>query len=156
LALFLRREGRFDEALGLVRTLTQQFPQNVIVALEEGDLLRAAHQDNGALAAYRKVWEAGHAGHFPFGSYELAAIDMGDVQRALKDDTGALASYNFLEDAPKAAVELRQRAALGAGELYDLQQKRDLAVKKYNLAISVDGSSKWAEAARKYLREPYR
>jgi len=156
LALFLRREGRFDEALSLVRTLTQQFPQNVIVALEEGDLLRAAHRDKEAVVAYRKVWDAGHAGHFPFGSYELAAVDMGDVQRALKDDAGALASYNLMEDAPKASAELRQRAGLNAGEIYDLQQKRDLAVKKYNAVVAVDGSSHWAETARKYLGQAYR
>jgi tetratricopeptide (TPR) repeat protein len=156
LALFLRREGRFDEALELVRGLTQQFPQNVIVALEEGDLLRAAHRDPEALVAYRRVWEAGHAGHFPFGSYELAAVDMGDVQRALKDDAGALASYNLMEEVAKAAPELRQRAGLNAGEIYDLQQKRELAVKKYNSVVAVDGGSHWAEMARKYLKEPYR
>ena len=156
LALFLRREGRFDEALSLVRTLTQQFPQNVIVALEEGDLLRASHRDREAVAAYKKVWDAGHAGHFPFGSYEMAAVDMGDVQRALKDDAGALASYNLMEDAPKASAELRQRAGLNAGEVYDLQQKRDLAMKKYTAVVAADGSSHWAEMARKYLREAYR
>jgi len=61
-----------------------------------------------------------------------------------------------MEDVAHPATEFRQRAALGAGEIYDLQQKRDLAVKKYNLVVSVDGSSKWAESARKYLREPYR
>jgi len=66
----------------------------VIVALEEGDLLRAAHRDQEAVAAYRKVWDAGHAGHFPFGSYELSAVNMGDTQRALKDEAGALASYS--------------------------------------------------------------
>jgi tetratricopeptide (TPR) repeat protein len=156
LALFLRREGRFDEALNLVRALTQLFPQNVIVALEEGDLLRAAHRDKEAVVAYRKVWDAGHGGHFPFGNYELSAINMGDTQRGLKDDAGALVSYNLMEDVAHPAPELRLRAAVGAGELYDLQQKRDLAVKKYSLAISMDGSSKWAETARKYLREPYR
>jgi len=156
LALFLRREGRFDEALNLVRGLTQQFPQNVIVGLEEGDLLRAAHRDKEAVAAYRKVWDSGHAGHFPFGNYELSSVNMGDTQRALKDDAGALVSYNLMEDVAHPATEFRQRAALGAGEIYDLQQKRDLAVKKYNLVVSVDGSSKWAESARKYLREPYR
>ncbi len=156
LALFLRREGRFDEALALVRGLMQQFPQNVIVALEEGDLLRAAHRDKEAVAAYRKVWEAGHAGHFPFGSYELSAVNMGDVQRALKDDAGALASYNLVEDAAHPSPELRQRAALNAGELYDLQQKRELAVRKYNAVVAVDASSHWAETARKYLKEPYR
>jgi hypothetical protein len=74
----------------------------------------------------------------------------------LKDDAGALVSYNLMEDVAHPAPELRLRAAVGAGELYDLQQKRDLAVKKYSLAISMDGSSKWAETARKYLREPYR
>ena len=156
LALFLRREGRFDEALGLVRILTQQFPQNVIVALEEGDLLRAAHREKDALAAYRKVWEAGHDGHFPFGSYELSVIDMGEVRRSMKDDAGALASYNLMEEVAHPSPELRQRAALNAGEIYDLQHQRDLAEKKYNLVISVGGSTKWAETARKHLKEPYR
>jgi tetratricopeptide (TPR) repeat protein len=156
LSLFLRREGRFDEALGLVRGLAQEFPQNVIVALEEGDLLRAAHRDQAAIVAYRKVWDAGHAGRFPFGSYELSAVNMGNTQRALKDDAGALASYNLVEDSAHPAVEPRQRAALGAGEIYDLQGKRDLAVKKYNLVVGLDGGSEWAEAARKYLREGYR
>jgi hypothetical protein len=61
-----------------------------------------------------------------------------------------------MEDVAHPAPDLRQRAALGAGEIYDLQQKRDLAVKKYNLVISLDGSSKWADAARKYLKDPYR
>lgn len=153
LALFLRREGRFDEALNLVRAMTQQFPENVIVALEEGDLLRAAHRDKDAVVAYKKVWDAGHAGHFPFGSYELSAVNMGDTQRALRDDAGALTSYNLMEDVAHPSIELRQRAALGAGELYDLQRKHDLAVKKYNLVVGLDGSSKWAEAARKHLRE---
>jgi hypothetical protein len=156
LALFLRREGRLDEALVLVRGLLQLFPENVIFAIQEGDMLRAAHHEKEALAAYRRVWEAGRAGRFPFGSYELAAIDMGDVQRALKDDSGALASYNLMDDAPKATPELRQRAALNAGEIYDLQQQRELAVKKYNAVIAVDGGSEWAQTARKYLKEAYR
>jgi tetratricopeptide (TPR) repeat protein len=156
LALFLRREGRFDEALGLVRGLVQLFPQNVILAIEEGDLLRAAHRDKEAVAAYQKVWDAGHAGRFPFGSYEQSAIHMGDLQRAMKDDAGALTSYNLMEEAPKTAPELRQRAGLNAGEIYDLQQKRELAVKKYNAVVALDGSSQWAQTARKYLKEPYR
>ena len=156
LALFLRRESRFDEALTMIRYLTQQFPQNVIVALEEGDLLRAAHRDAEAVAAYRKVWDAGHTGRFPFGSYELSAVNLGDTQRSMMDDSGALTSYSLMELVVNPAPELRQRAALGAGEIYDLQKNRDLAVKKYNAVIAVDGSSRWADAARKHLKEPYR
>jgi len=44
-----------------------------------------------------------------------------------------------MEDVAHPAPELRQRAALGAGALYDLQQKRELAVKQYNLVVSLDG-----------------
>ena len=156
LALFLRREGRIDESLTLVRGLTQSFPQNVILALEEGDLLRVAHRDKDALTVYRRVWDAGHAGHFPFGNYELACIDMGDVQRAAKDDQEALTSYNLMDEVTKPDPELKQRADLNAGEIYDLQHKRELAVKKYQAVLAVDQSTEFAKSARKYLKDGYR
>ena len=156
LVLFLRREGRLDESLTLVRGLTQMFPQNVILALEEGDLLRVAHRDKEALVAYRRVWDAGHAGHYPFGNYERACISMGDAQRGSKDDAGALASYLLMDQVAKPDPELKQHADLNAGELYDLQQKRELAVKKYNAVLAVDGGSDYARQARKYLKDGYR
>ena len=156
LVLFLRREGRIDESLTLVRGLTQSFPQNVILALEEGDLLRAAHRDKEALVAYRHVWEVGHAGRYPFGNYELSCIDMGDVQRASKDDAAALGSYLLMDQVAKPDPEMKQRADLNAGELYDLQHKRELAVKKYEAAVAVDGGSDYARQARKYLKDGYR
>ncbi len=156
LVLFLRREGRIDESLTLVRGLTQSFPQNVILALEEGDLLRAAHRDKEAWSAYKRVWDAGHAGRFPFGNYELSCVDMGDVQRASKDDAAALESYLLMDQVAKPDPELKQRADLNAGELYDLQHKRELAVKKYEAVVAVDGGSDFAKQARKYLKDGYR
>ena len=156
LVLFLRREGRIDESLTLVRGLTQSFPQNVILALEEGDLLRVAHRDKEALVAYRHVWEVGHAGRFPFGNYELSCIDMGDLQRASKDDAAALASYLLMDQVAKPDPELKQRADLNAGELYDLQHKRELAVKRYEAVVAVDGGTDSARQARKYLKDGYK
>jgi hypothetical protein len=38
--------------------------------------------------------------------------------------------------------------------MYDVLQKRDLAVKRYQAATLTNGDS--AEQARKYLRQPYR
>jgi tetratricopeptide (TPR) repeat protein len=156
LALALRREGRFDEAVTLVHGLVQIFPQNVILALEEGDLLRVAHREKEALAVYRRVWDAGHAGRYPFGNYEQACISMGDAQRASKDDAGALASYLLMDQVAKPDPELKQHADLNAGELYDLQQKRELAVKKYDAVVAADGGSDYAKQARKYLKDGYR
>src|SRR5207244_2472211 len=73
LMLFLRREHRYSEALGLLRGMIQQYPQNVLMALEEGALLRSLNQNQEAAAVYRKVWEAGRSGKYPGLHYEFAA-----------------------------------------------------------------------------------
>ena len=53
LVLFLRREHRYDEALSLARTLISRYPQNALLALEEGNLLRAAGRNQEAATASR-------------------------------------------------------------------------------------------------------
>jgi len=58
LMLFLRRERRFDEALKVGRGLIPRYPQNVLFALEEGNLLRASGHNPDAVAVYRRVWQA--------------------------------------------------------------------------------------------------
>jgi tetratricopeptide (TPR) repeat protein len=155
LALFLRREGRPDKSIELVRELVQLFPQNIIFAIQEGDMLRAAHRNDDALTTYHHVWDMGRKGRFPIGGYELAAINMGDLQRSLHDDTSALASYNLLQETLQAPPELRQRAFLNCGEIYDMHQKRELAIKNYQAVVAIDGSSEWAQQARKYLKGAY-
>src|SRR5258705_634875 len=65
LAVFLRREHRYDEALPIVRALVPRFPQDVLLALEEGHLLRAARRNPEAAVVYRKTWQAGVGGHYP-------------------------------------------------------------------------------------------
>ena len=49
-----------------------------------------------------------------------------------------------------------QKANLGAGEMYDLLQKRDLALAKYQAVVAKDGSTAPAETARKRMKEAYR
>jgi hypothetical protein len=49
-----------------------------------------------------------------------------------------------------------QKANLGAGEMYDLLQKRDQAMKKYQAVIASNGSTPQAESARKFIKDPYK
>lgn len=156
LLLFLRREHRYNEALGLLRGLIQQYPQNVLMALEEGTLLRSLGQFQDAAAAYRKVWEAGRTGKYPGLHYEVAAQYLGDLLRSQKDYAGAAAAYDLVALAPQPDSEVLQKANLGAGEMYDLQQKRDLATRKYQAVIATNSTSPPADTARKRLKEPYR
>ena len=156
LLLFLRREHRYSEALGLLRGMIQQYPQNVLMALEEGALLRSLNQNQEAAAVYRKVWEAGRTGRYAGLHYEFAAMYLGDVLRSQKDYVGAANAYDLVSQVPQPDSEVLQKSNLGAGEMYDLQQKRDLATRKYEAVIATNSSTPPAETARKRLKEPYR
>ena len=156
LAVFLRREHRYDEALPIVRSLVPRFPQDILLALEEGHLLRAAGRNPEAAAVYRKIWQAGKEGHYPGLHYEIAALSLGDLLRAQKDYGGAAAAYEQVGQASQPEEETLQKANLGAGEMYDLLQKRDLALAKYQAVVAKDSNSLPAETARKRIKEAYR
>lgn len=156
LAVFLRREHRYDEALPIVRSLVPRFPQDILLALEEGHLLRAAGRNPEAAAVYRKIWQAGKEGHYPGLHYEIAALSLGDLLRAQKDYGGAAAAYEQVGQAQQSEEETLQKANLGAGEMYDLLQKRDLALAKYQAVVAKDSTSLPAETARKRIKEAYR
>jgi tetratricopeptide (TPR) repeat protein len=156
LVLFLRREGRYDEALTEVRALLPRYPQNVLLALEEGNLLRAAKRDAEAEASYRRIWDAGRAGKYAPVHYELAAVSLGELRRSRHDHAGALAAYNLVNELPSADPDVKQQANLGAGEMLDLLNKREEAVKRYQAAIAVDGATPLAETARERVSSAYR
>lgn len=156
LLLFLRREHRYSEALPLLRGMIQQYPGNVLLALEEGTLLRALNQPQESAAAYRRVWDTGKAGKYPGLHYELAALYLGDLLHSQKDYSGAAATYELVSQAPQPDSEVLQKANLGAGEMYDLQQKRDLATRKYQAVLATNSDTAPADTARKRLKEPFR
>jgi tetratricopeptide (TPR) repeat protein len=156
LSLFLRREHRYDEALTVMRSLIPLYPRNVLFALEEGNLLRSAGKTQDAAAVYRKVWQNGRAGRYPGLHYEVAALSLGDLLRGQKDYAGAAAAYEQVSQVSQPDPEFLQRADLDAGEMYDLLQKRDLALKKYQEVVAADGNSALAGTARERIKDPYR
>jgi tetratricopeptide (TPR) repeat protein len=156
LVLFLRREHRYQEALQLVRELAEAFPHNSLAAVEEGNLLRAAGDVSQAATSYRRVIAQGREGRYPGQHYEIAALNLGDMLRSERDYAGAASAYGLVEQTPDADPILRQKAGLGSGEVYDLLQKHDLAVKKYEEVIAVNSANEPADRARKYIKEAYR
>jgi len=156
LLLFLRREHRYSEALTILRGLIPLYPQNVLFALEEGSLLRSMDNPEEAAGVYRRIWQAGRDGKYPGLHYETAALYLGDLLRGQKDYAGAAYAYELVLQATQSDPETVQKANLGAGEMYDLQQKRDLATKKYEAVIAMNGSTAPADTARRHLKEPYR
>jgi tetratricopeptide (TPR) repeat protein len=156
LSLFLRREHRYDEARVLMHDLAARYPRNYLFPLEEANLLRAGGHPQESAAGYRRVWQTGREGKYGNLHYEMAAWGLGELLRTQKDYAGAAAAYELVSEAPEPDPETLQKANLAAGEMYDLLQKRDLAMKKYQTVLAENGSTPRAEKAREHIREAYR
>jgi hypothetical protein len=156
LSLFLRREYRFDEARVLMHELAVQYPRNYLFPLEEANLLRAGGHLQEAAAAYRKVWQNGRDGKYGNLHYEISAWGLGELLRSQKDYVGAADAFELVSQFPNPDPEILQKANLAAGEMYDLLQKRELAMKKYQTVLAENASTPPAEKAREHIREAYR
>ena len=156
LALFLRREERYTEAIEVVRSLIQERPHNFLFALEEANLLRDAGRGLESIAAYRALLKGCREGKYPSAHVEMAEFSLGEALRGQGQLAEALEEYRSTIDASDYDADLHQRALLGAGEVSDLLAKRQDAVNEYRAAIALDASTEEAETARKYLDKPYR
>ena len=156
LLVFLRRDHRYNDALEIATALAPRFPRNYLLPLEQGNLLRASGKLDLAGEQYRRVWQNGREGKYGSLHYELAALALGDLLRSQKKYSAAAAAYEQVGEVAGADPELLQKANLGAGEMYDQLQNRDLAVKKYQAVVAVDSGNAEAEKARKRMKEAYR
>jgi tetratricopeptide (TPR) repeat protein len=156
LLVFFRREHRYAEALEIARAFTLRFPRNYLFALEEANLLRASGKNPEAEEQYRRVWQNGRTGKYGNLHYEIAALALGDLLRSEKNYQAAAAAYELVSEVQGADPEFLQRANLGAGEMYDQLQKRELAVKKYEAVVATNAGNAEADKARKRMKEAYR
>jgi tetratricopeptide (TPR) repeat protein len=156
LLLFLRREHKYPEALEIADALVPRYPQNLLIALEQGNLLRASGHNSEAASAYQKILQSGRDGLYPDLHYELAALSLGDLLRAQKDYAGAASAYEQVNQIQKPDPEVLQKANLGAGEMYDVLKKRELALQKYQAVVATNVNTAPAETARKRMKEAYR
>ena len=156
LTLFLRREHQYDEALGYMNELSTKYPHNHLFLTEVANLQRSSGNLTEAEATYRKIWQNGREGKYGNLHYELAAWGLGELLRSKKDLNGAAAAYELVNLAPNPDPDVQQKANLAAGEMYDLLQKRDLAMKKYETVVAANANSGPADQARRYIKEAYR
>jgi hypothetical protein len=155
LSLFLRREQRYPEALKLVGGLESSFPRNFLFRLEYANLLNAAGDGGDAVAAYRRLLGDSKAGMFAESRMEMVYYGLGEALRGQHDYRGAAEAYDMVVQFKSADPDLRDRASLAAGEMYDALNNREQAVRRYQAVIAAEGNSDRADLARKYIKQPY-
>ncbi len=157
MALFLRRESRYKEAIEMVRSLKDQYPHDFLFCLEEANLRKDAGEGMVAVAAYQEiVSKSAKAGYFPEARLELAYFGLGDGLRGQRHYGEAAQAYERAAGNRNVGPELKIRSLLAAGECRDMNGERALAERDYRAAISTGPDTSRADAARKRLRSPYK
>ena len=156
LGLFLRREAKYDEAISVTRTLTDEYPRDFLFWLELANLTKDAGQGKAAIAQYRQLLEqAKKPGYFPSAHLELAWFGLADTLQGQKNYAEAAEAYNLATAQPTISVDLKSRCDLNSGKMYDLLNERDMARKQYEVVLRQDAGSAQADSARKYLKSPF-
>jgi tetratricopeptide (TPR) repeat protein len=156
LGLFLRREARYDEAIAVTRSLTEQYPRDFLFRLELANLTKDAGQGKAAITQYRQLLEqAKKTGYFPSAHLELAWFGLADTLQGQKDYAEAADAYNQATNQPTISGDLKSRCDLNSGKMYDLLNQREMALKQYEAVLRQDSDSAQAESARKYLKSPF-
>ncbi len=156
LALFLRREAKYDQAITVTRSLTDEYPQNFLFRLELANLTKDAGEGQAAIAEYQRLLDqAKTPGFFPSARLELAWFGLADTLQGQKEYAEAATAYNEASIQPAISIDLKGRCELSSGKMYDLLNERDMAVREYQAVLRQDSDSAQADYARRYLRVPF-
>jgi hypothetical protein len=156
IALFLRREAKYDDAIQVVEQLKNEYPHDFLFCLEEANLRRDAGEGMRAVAAYQQI-QADNAkpGYFADARMELADFGLGDALRGQRHNDEAAQAFEEAAEMPGVGLELKIRTLLNAGECRDEAGQRELALHDYQSAIDAGPNTSRADQARRYLRTPY-
>ncbi len=157
IALFLRRESKYQEAIQVVRKLKAEYPRDFLFHLEEANLRKDAGEGMAAVTAYREVLtEAARPSYFSDPQLELAYFGLGEALRGQRHYPEAADAYEKVASIKNVGPELKIRSLLAAGECRDILGERAKATTDYQEAIDAGPNTSRADTARKRLRSPYK
>jgi tetratricopeptide (TPR) repeat protein len=157
IALFLRREGKYADAIQVIRKLKSEYPHDFLFHLEEANLRKDAGEGMAAVTAYRELLDqAARPGYFSEPQLELAYFGLGDALRGQRRYSEAADAYEKAASTKNVGPELKIRSLLASGECRDVMGERSRAITDYQEAIDAGPNTSRADTARKRLRTPYK
>jgi hypothetical protein len=155
LALFLRREQRYAEALSLVGGVSREYPRNFLLAVEYAHLQNAAGHGREAIAQYSLALERGREGKYSTFQPEMAEWGLAIALRGQREFEQAADAFDLVATIGGIEPSLLDRANVSAGEMYDALGRREQALERYGRVIAAGRDGDYAAAARKRIRHAY-
>jgi tetratricopeptide (TPR) repeat protein len=157
LAFFLRREGKYQQALAINESLVEEYPHDFLFCLERANLTKDAGEGMKAVGLYEQVISnARRRGYFASARVELAYFGLGDSLRGQHLYPRSVEAFQKGAQQPTTSPELKRRCLLAAGEVYDLMNEHGLARSEYQAVLADGSNSSQGDLARKYMDSAYR
>jgi len=153
--IFLRHEGRYQDALAEQHGLAAEYPHDYLFRLEEANLTKDMGAGPHAIDVYKAVIADGaKKNYFVDPRLQLAWFGLGDTDRGQNHIAEAANDYLQVAAQPKCSEWLKRRAQLNAGEMLDQLHKRDQAIVQYRAAAMASDSTV-SGPAKQYLKTAY-
>jgi tetratricopeptide (TPR) repeat protein len=159
LCAIYRREGKWPEAAPILDELIRRFPRNYLFRFEQSQMYSSTGEKDKAIASMQKLAELKKSGAPGFAHLadERIYYHIGNIQFWYRDYDQA--AENLKKAAAGSAVldlNTGTLAWMRLGQVYDMTNRRKLAVEAYRKAIAFAPEAEAAKESRKYLSSPYR
>ena len=157
LCALYRREQRWKDAEPLLDDLTKRFPRNYLLWFEKAQLYSSLGDKTRAIAAIDHVAKMKSAGTLKDVTDAKLAYQYGNIQFWYRDYDQALANMQKVAvSAHDVDLNTGALAMLRIGQIYDLTNRRALAMQAYKRAIEFAPEAEAAKDSKQYLSTPYK
>jgi tetratricopeptide (TPR) repeat protein len=159
LGALYRRENEPLKAVPIVENLIRRYPKNFLLRLELSQMYSMAGDKEKALGAVHEIssLKQNHAQGYDRVSWEKIRFQEGTIQFWYLDLDQALENMKSVAaHADTVDLNTGAYAFLRIGQIYDMTNRRTLALAAYKKAIAYAPDAEAAQESKKYLSEPYR
>jgi tetratricopeptide (TPR) repeat protein len=158
LCALYRRENQPGKAIPLIQGLIGRYKRNFLLRMELAQMYSVAGDGDKALDVLREVADlkTQHAPGYDRVPWEKIYFQEGSIEFWYRKLDAALDNMQKVTSAPgELDLNTGAYAYLRMGQIYDLTNRRSLALAAYRKAIGYAPEGEAAQEARKYLSTPY-
>ena len=161
LCALYRREGQATRAIPLVSSLIQRYPRAYLLRFELAQMYASIGERKSALNTLNEIarLKQENAAGYERIPWEKIYYETGNLQFWFNDLSSALQNLRKATATPRHLDELDLNtgvlALMRQGQIYDLQNRHNLAVKAYQQAAKFAPEAEAARESHHYINSPY-
>ena len=161
LCALYRREGQATRAIPLVSRLIQRYPRNYLLRFELAQMYGSLGNRQNALNTLGEIakLKQQNVPGYERVPWEKIYYETGNLEFWFDDLDRALENLRKVTGTPEQLKELDLNtgvlALMRQGQIYDLQNHRNLAVKAYQEAVKFAPEAEAARESQHYINSPY-